>query len=124
METDLSLAPPRKKGIALAYWVGVALAGAGVLIPVLSLPWLFGCTDECQGFAVSIIFGGLVAFLGVLTLSSVASDVTVRISATSQVRVLTYDFRPAIRALWMFLLADLVIVAFWWEPIAMHTSLF
>jgi hypothetical protein len=61
-------------------YLGTGLMAAGILAPVLALPWLFGCTDECQGFGVSIVFGGLLAFIGASTLFFVADDATIGVS--------------------------------------------
>jgi hypothetical protein len=66
-----------ERGSTALIYIGTGLMSAGILLPVLALPWLFGCTDECHAFAVVIVLGGLLAFIGASTLFFVADSSTI-----------------------------------------------
>jgi hypothetical protein len=67
--------PSVNKNVIRAHaWFGAGLCAFGLLIPVLSLPALFSCSDECHGFALLIPLSGIFALTGAIDLATVADQ--------------------------------------------------
>jgi len=64
-------------GSAGQAWLFTIQTAVGVSLPVLAIPALLSCSDECHGFAFLVPLGGLIAVLGMSLLAYSADDASV-----------------------------------------------